>query len=264
MRMGVDDDREVERYRVDNPVALSYANRLARKWQRWGAIWAAKHYGSRRGRVSIEDVEQAGRLGVLFASREYDESKGKFPSWAKYYIMAECTKLLARGAKVISMPRDWKETLKPVMIAMDRLANNGNEPDFNKALNSLDLGETRQAYIRDIYESAGREAGCYFDERRNAYSVDVAEEIDTRDGIERMKRAADKLPRMHREVFMDQMQGISTRETSERLGITLQTLHNYRRASIEWIRYEMGLGPRPREKQSSGNIKERIDYAKFA
>jgi RNA polymerase sigma factor (sigma-70 family) len=265
MRIGVDDEREVERYRIEDPVALSVANELAEEWQRWGAIWAVRHYANQRGRVSIEDIEQAGRLGVIYASREYSEEKGKFPSWAKYYIMSECTKLLARGARAVSMPRDWKETIKPVMATMNHIRNNGEEPTLDQAINSLDLGKTKSEYIREIYTSAGREAGSFLDYRHGKMcESDLSEELDNLEMIERANEAMQKLPPMHRQCLEDQFQGISTRVTGERLGITVQTVHNYRRSALAWVRYALGFGPRPEQKQSSGGIKERVDYAKFA
>lgn len=265
MRMGVDDEREVERYRVEDPVALSYANRLAEKWQRWGAIWAVRHYGGQRGRVSMEDIEQAGRLGVLFASREYDESKGHFPAWAKYYIMSECTKLLARSARAVAMPRDWKETVKPVVATMKHMRNNGVEPTLDKAVNSLDVGETKSAYIKDIYTSAGREARSFKEYSHGGlYGVDLDSEIDNREIVERARAAMENLPPMHKRCLEDQFNGVSTRVTGDALGVTVQTVHTYRKAALSWVRYALGVGPRPELKQSSGGIKERVDHAKFA
>jgi RNA polymerase sigma factor (sigma-70 family) len=265
MRMGVDDDREVERYRIEDPVALSVANELAEEWQRWGAIWAARHYGGQRGRVSLEDVEQAGRLGVLYASREYSPEKGKFPAWAKYYIMSECTKLLARGARAVSMPRDWKETIKPVMASMKHMMNNGDVPTLEKAINSLDLGDTKSAYVREVYTSAGRDAQRFLEFKHGGeYGLDLDTELDNRERLERVEQSMGKLPEMHKQCLEDQFQGVPTKETSERLGITVQTVHNYRRAALAWVRYDIGEGPRPEQKQSSGGIKERVDYAKFA
>jgi RNA polymerase sigma factor (sigma-70 family) len=265
MRIGVDDEREVERYRVEDPVALSKVNELASKWLKWGAIWAARHYGWKRGRVGLEDIEQAGRMGVMFASREHDESKGNFPHFAKYFIKSECTKLLANGARPVSMPRDWKETIKPLMAGMDRMWDNGEAPNPDMVLNSLDLGETKRSYISDVYQAAGR-MGVQFE--RSLHSgikeEDFISSIDNEINLERVKEATENLPPMHKQVIKDKLKGVPVKETAESLGLTVQTIHTYRRNSIEWLRYAVGAGPRPREKQPSGNLKERIDYAKFA
>lgn len=265
MRMGVDDDKEVERYRIEDPVTLESANELAEKWLRWGAIWALKTYGRHKGRVSIEDVEQAGRMGVMFASREYSKERGVFPSYAKYFIRNECVKLLARGARPVSMPRDWKETIKPLMAGMDHMRNNGDDPSLEKILNSLDVGETKKTYIRDVYESAGK-IGVKFEWSMHAgiEDPDLAEVVDFKDTIERLENEIEKLPFMHKESIVDFMNGVPAKETARRLGVTGQTVGNYRRNSIAWLKYAMGVGRKPREKPACGGIKERIDYGKFA
>lgn len=264
MRMGVDDEREAERYRIEDPVALAEANALASQWLRWGVVWACRKYGSMRGRVSLEDLEQAARMAVVFASREYDESRGHFPAFAKFFIKSEVTKLFARGGRDVSMPRDWKETIKPLECALKHMIEIGEEPDVERALNSLDVGETKKQYIRDVYQAAGRVGLIFEFNHGGTYDDDLASGVDSRQELERLEEALDKLPRFHREVLSDHYLKVPISETHKRLKISRQTIHNYRVEALEWVRYAMGAGPRPKERRKNGMSRERIDYAKFA
>ena len=44
--------------------------------------------------VDIEDLAQAGYIGLIQAAQTYDESKGAFSTWAGIYIKMEIRKVL--------------------------------------------------------------------------------------------------------------------------------------------------------------------------
>lgn len=79
------------------------------RWARWWASrfsWAARCYHW----ISLEDLEQAARIGILCARTAYSPDRGAWATWSAYFIQRELRRLVGRGPG---------GSLPPVALSLD-------------------------------------------------------------------------------------------------------------------------------------------------
>jgi len=67
---------------------------LVLKYEPVGRKVAAKAFGRCRGRVPLEDLQQAAQLGLLKAAQRWEPDLGSFPAFSRTWAYQECQALL--------------------------------------------------------------------------------------------------------------------------------------------------------------------------
>ena len=111
-----------------------------------------KEYSNERNR---EDLFQSGMVGVMLASKKYDESLSvKFTTFAYKYILGEVLKTL-REDRNIHVCRDIIRDYKKISIAKERYyINYGREPSTSEISEIIKLTEGR---INEVYSFFDKE-----------------------------------------------------------------------------------------------------------
>lgn len=116
------------------------------RWARWWGArfsWAARCYHW----ISLEDLEQAARIGILCARTAYSPDRGAWATWSAYFIQRELRRLVGRGPG---------GSLPPVALSLDEPITEDTETTLGDMIpdGAPPVGEALEAAERSIVLAA--------------------------------------------------------------------------------------------------------------
>ncbi len=186
--------------------------------------------------VEKEDLFQAGCLGLLKASRNYDPSLGTaFSTYAVPVILGEMKRLLREG-RPVKIPRSaWEMVLAARRVRAEMRAQRGEEPAMAEVADRLgvdgaDLVAAEEAFSSPRYlEEAGREGQWLF-----GVSTDQDEMVGLHFALAQLE------PRERTVIEGRYLQGYSQLEMAQKLGISQPQVSRLEHKALTRLRVLLG------------------------
>lgn len=97
---------------------------------------------SRWGRSDLEDLIQAGNVGLILAARKYDYRQGRFTTYAKYWVMDEILDELKKNWQEVRVPVHVVNLYPEITRTADAITQKtGRQPTYAEIAEALDLTE---------------------------------------------------------------------------------------------------------------------------
>ncbi len=184
-----------------------------------GLIYKSASYFKQYG--SIEDLYQAGVIGIMQAYKNYDpNSKAKFTTYAYSYILGEM-KSLVRADKGVKVSRDITRLKSKIEEVKDKLSQTMmREPTTEELSECLDIPEyciaeaiNSNVSLRSIDESVG-------DTNMSLHEVISSPDANI-DDLLYLRTELEQLEEPERSIMMSRYyEDMTQRETAENLGLS--------------------------------------------
>lgn len=182
------------------------------------AVTFGYRYGKPQTDAEKEDVEQAARMGILRAARDFDPTRGSFSTHAAWHIRDYVQRWTGSTSAVVR-PKSAKMPASVAKAAQKFRQTNGREPS------PADLGITREQLDEWSSSTHFVEVDDFDEERPTIELTYDAEEADTQTRVIQLESAwtkalEDLSPRNREIADRVLMKGEECRAVAESLGLT--------------------------------------------
>ncbi len=174
------------------------------------------------GYYDKEDLYQVGMIGLIDASKKFDDSVGvKFSTYAYKYILGEVTKYM-RENNGLKISRDILKLKQSVTKAKNLLQQKlSREPSINEISLFLEIDEKKIEEIENITQDIKSLDFCYQEESENLYNSVKTEEKNFQPEILDLKNELEKLDSLEKKIIYSRYYYDLTQcETSKELGMS--------------------------------------------
>ena len=174
------------------------------------------------GYYDKEDLYQVGMIGLIDASKKFDDSVGvKFSTYAYKYILGEVTKYM-RENNGLKRSRDILKLKQSVTKAKNLLQQKlSREPSINEISLFLEIDEKKIEEIENITQDIKSLDFCYQEESENLYNSVKTEEKNFQPEILDLKNELEKLDSLEKKIIYSRYYyDLTQSETSKELGMS--------------------------------------------
>lgn len=174
------------------------------------------------GYYDKEDLYQVGMIGLIDASKKFDDSVGvKFSTYAYKYILGEVTKYM-RENNGLKISRDILKLKQSVTKAKNLLQQKlSREPSINEISLFLEIDEKKIEEIENITQDIKSLDFCYQEESENLYNSVKTEEKNFQPEILDLKNELEKLDSLEKKIIYSRYYyDLTQSETSKELGMS--------------------------------------------
>ena len=173
-------------------------------------IWAAKHYQGRG--VELEDLVQAGSMGLLRAIKKFSPVKGyKFSTYATWWVRQAVTRYIADNSRLIRLPVHFHDKLFHILKIRDQLVQElrrkptpeeiaKQDPDLTAEKVQMALMVSREPLSLDM-KSRHDDEDSVFGDFIPDNDLDLTLTIEKNNLREILERAMDCLPARERKIL---------------------------------------------------------------
>lgn len=195
-----------------------------------------------RGRgIEYDDLFQAGCLGLVKASRTFDESKGfAFSTYSVYIILGEIRKLFRDGGS-IKIGRTLKEKARNAIIKKNELSVKlGREPSVSELAEEIgcDISETAEI-INSFNPVISIDSEDYESSASKSFSESPENEINDNIALIQVMDSLDENDRLL--IRYRYFSGLSQAVTADKLGLTQVSVSRKEKKILAEIRKKMML-----------------------
>jgi RNA polymerase sigma factor FliA len=179
--------------------------------------------------VEVDDIIQAGMMGLLEASNRYDELRGaQFETYASQRIRGA---MLDELRRVDWMPRSLRHDMRRIEVTINKLQQRLGKPP-NESEIARELGMNLEDYQQMLYESRGAQL-VYYDDFTEDGDEGLLDRYDFDTGMDPLEmlrdeqfratliRAIEGLPERERMLMgMHYEQDMNLREIGEVMGVS--------------------------------------------
>lgn len=138
--LSFEEERELGR-RIAEERDLDARNQLVEHNLRF-VSWIANRY--RWSKLPFEDLLQAGNLGLITASEKYDYRRGRFTTYATWWIRQAIMRAIDDQGQVVRMPVHLQELRRKIRRTSSRLASElGRTPEAEEMAEALGMAKER-------------------------------------------------------------------------------------------------------------------------
>ena len=197
----------------------------------------AKKYSNN---YNMEDLYQAGILGVVKASKKYDENLGvKFSTFSEKYILGEILEYI-RKDKNIKVSKDFISLKRKINIAVDRYYEENNiYPSIEELSIILNEDKSRILEVLNINQNIKsiddviNEDILLKDTIANKEMIDISSLIDLKDALKDLKK--DEINLIKERYY----NGKSQTEIAKELNTTQVKVYRMERKILDNLNYKM-------------------------
>lgn len=174
------------------------------------------------GYYDKDDLYQVGMIGLIDASKKFDDSVGvKFSTYAYKYILGEVTKYM-RENNGLKISRDILKLKQSVTKAKNLLQQKlSREPSINEISLFLEIDEKKIEEIENITQDIKSLDFCYQEESENLYNSVKIEEKNFQPEILDLKNELEKLDSLEKKIIYSRYYyDLTQSETSKELGMS--------------------------------------------
>ena len=214
-------------------------------------IHMAKKYHQESNHLALLDLIQEGNIGLIKAAERYDYRRGRFSTYASWWIRQAITRGIAEKNRTIEIPVYLVEMINKIGKLQLKLEQElGREATIEELAVAAGIAPERLQDLRRIASTpmsldiANEEGGDLGDllEDRSRHQVEIAERSDLRAGINEM---LNRLNERERQVIRlrygldNESDGRTLEEVSKYFGVTRERI---RQIEARALRKLKGLG----------------------
>lgn len=185
------------------------------------------------GRVGVEELEQAGFVGVLVATRGFDPGQGTpFIAYAKGFVVGEMLACVRQATAPVHVPRSVRDARREVDAAIDRLtAAGGLAPTVAEIAEASDLNP--EQVVEGLHARLLRQTVPVDEVSEEALAVadDALDAVVQRVTVEGLLDGLDE--RSRAVVALRFGGGLPQRDIAQRLGISQMQVSRLLRAALQ-------------------------------
>jgi RNA polymerase sporulation-specific sigma factor len=193
----------------------------------------ARSFHRRNYHVELDDLIQAGWVGLLEAYNKYDESYGtKFLTYASFYVKKHIQETIHKNT-VVEFPRDITRLYFRIEDAKNEIAHRDNEEvTLEKVAEKTGISAKK---IRK-YES-------YFMGFNPSDNIDDIEnpEVDVR--FETIRTIVDELPERQKEMLLDRLEGRTLKEIGVENDLCIERIRQLLVVILDKVRKKVPADP---------------------
>lgn len=147
--LSMEEEQELGR-RIAEERSLDARNQLVEHNLRL-VSWIAQRY--RWSKLQLEDLIQAGNIGLITAAEKYDYRRGRFTTYATWWIRQAITRAIDDMGQVVRMPVHIQELRRKVRRTTSRLASElGRPPKSEEIAQALHMTKERLQHVLIVTE----------------------------------------------------------------------------------------------------------------
>ncbi len=182
-----------------------------------------------------EDLLQAGRIGLLLAAERYDPRRGRFGSYARWWVLAEMAKVIHQSRSPVPIPATVRCQLRRCRALTGQAVPGGLAA-------VLGVSERQAQVLQTLLQDGVEEADCAQLADPNAADEDVlVEALEQARRVGVLREALAQLPERERQVLtgLYGLEGASRqtlRQVGEQVGLSHQRVQQLRRLALGRLR----------------------------
>ena len=247
----IDADEEIELSKRVKQGDERAANKLVEANLRF-VISVAKQYQNKG--LPLVDLIQEGCVGVITASRLFDESKGfKFISFAVWWIRQAIIKAITDQCRTVRIPMNQVAYMSKINKVIDKFEQEyGRKPSLEEIENSIDLNPSKiNLAMSSINKSISldnpfkdEECSTLLDVIPNENSENSDEDVVQNNALNIINNVLNNLSFRERDVlrmlYGIEMQPMQNEEIANRFGISCERVRQIQKGALEKIRLKYG------------------------
>lgn len=187
-----------------------------------------------------DDLLQAGRIGLLLAAERYDPLRGRFGSYARWWVLAEMAKVIHQSRSPVPIPPSVRCQLRRC-AALTRLQDGAPSPGRLSA--ELGVSE-RQARMLHILLSGRSEVEADSEQIPDPHAVDeggLLEALEQARLVVMMRKEAARLPEREQQILtglygLDGKPRRTLRQMGAQVGLSYQRVQQIQKQTLGLLR----------------------------
>jgi len=231
---------EARRLRTLIREGIKARNRLVQANLRLVVSIAQRYAG--RG-LPFMDLVQEGNLGLLKAAEKFDPSRGRFSTYATWWIEQAIQRALDEQAHSMRMPAHAGDDLRRLRRAREHfLQETGREPTEEELAEELEMTPERVHLLRGAWQviSLSRPVGDDGDELVQFVTESCVTEAEVGKHLiaAELREVLEILPPRERKVLeLRFLEGLTQQEVGERLGVSRQRVDQIEKRALRRLRH---------------------------
>ena len=233
--------REAARLRTLIREGIEARNRLVTANLRLVTSIARKYIGAG---IPLPDLIQEGNLGLLHAAEKFDPSRGRFSTYATWWIEQAIQRALAQQAHTLRLPVHAGDDLRELRAARARMIQEtGREPSVEELADELEMTpEKVHCLLRGARQviSLSRPVGDDGDELVQFVTESCVTEAEVGKNLiaAGLREILGILsPRERRVLELRFLEGLTQQEVGERLGVSRQRVDQIEKRALRRLRH---------------------------